>query len=414
MGETHKRVEMAPFCCVCGDLQHTNCYGNYLCRGCFDFFKRSLEEKRKYKCEFKGECKITKENRTKCRYCRMKKCLDNGIRRDIWEENKKRYGKNFKKKNTQNKSSNKISEIKTPLVSLINTRDKRTKTDFSEEDGNRNKLIINSPTQIIPQPENSILDDLIEIENIMQHPRKWHCHNSRVFFEIVGDNGEIVYSGGVLKPLKKMLKCTIKWTEAIGKLANLQINDKILLSEEFACKNIILCLMGREMDNEGYIYVIGEKIDKKYGESDDKKTLDKFFGRKLKELVDKMTRLRLTFEEFIIIKATLFLESDTDGLSNSGSSCVLELKESVLECFITCKDNDSSIRLSRLCDILCSVSPLLRTLSKMMIKCRTLRDVFSLDDAGTLIQQYIGEPSVISEDEINEGIITEDDFMDYI
>uniref|UniRef100_A0A0K0FKM5 Nuclear receptor subfamily 2 group F member 6 (inferred by orthology to a human protein) n=1 Tax=Strongyloides venezuelensis TaxID=75913 RepID=A0A0K0FKM5_STRVS len=132
---------MAPLCCVCGDVQYINRFGNYLCRGCFDFFKRSLGKIFKYNFMFKRESKITKG----C--CRMKKCFDNWIRREVWEENKKRKVKNFNKENTQNKSSKEISEIRSSPASSTNTTSMRTKTDFSEEDGNN--LIINNLTHTI-------------------------------------------------------------------------------------------------------------------------------------------------------------------------------------------------------------------------------------------------------------------------
>uniref|UniRef100_A0A0K0F887 Nuclear receptor subfamily 2 group F member 6 (inferred by orthology to a human protein) n=1 Tax=Strongyloides venezuelensis TaxID=75913 RepID=A0A0K0F887_STRVS len=400
-------------CCVCGDKGFTKSYGNILCRGCTDFFKRCLDKNLQLTCKHKRECEITKENRAKCRYCRLKKCFDCGIKRELWEINKKRYSKNFKnnylnKENSQNKLPIKISEIKTPPVSFTNTTGMRIKTDCSEKD--KSSYLKSSSTQIMSQPKENILDNLIECENIMKHPKRWHCYNSKVFFETMKENGEIVYSGGVLKPLNEMLRFTIQWTEAVGNFINLQKSDKILLIEEFACKSIILCLMYRAMDNENFIYMTEKSIDEKYDESDDKRIFNKFFGKKLRELVNKMIKLNVTYVEFIFIKATLFLNNNADGLSNDGSSSILELKKTILQTFIKYKNNDSLSCLLRLYDLLCSISSLLDILSKMIMKNKILRDIFNMDNAGSLIQQYIGGPNVTSEDEINEGIMSEDDF----
>uniref|UniRef100_A0A0N5BWL7 Nuclear receptor domain-containing protein n=1 Tax=Strongyloides papillosus TaxID=174720 RepID=A0A0N5BWL7_STREA len=415
-------------CCVCGDKGVTKTYGDILCRGCTDFFRRCLEKNPQLTCKLKGECEITKESRAKCRYCRLKKCFDCGMKREIWEKNKMRFAKNlknnnFNKENSQNKLLVKIAEIKTPPVYLTgttamkiktdvsptNTTEMKIKTDVLEKD--KNKPVKSSSTQIMSQPKESILNDLIERENIMKHPKRWHCYNSKVFFETIKDNGETVYSGGVLKPLNEMLGSTIQWTEAVGKFINLKISDKIFLTEAFACKSIILCLMYRAMDNENFIYMTEKSIDENYDESDDKRIFNKFFGKKLRELVNKMLRLNVTYVEFIFIKATLFLNNNVDGLSNDGSISVLELKKTILESFIKYKNNDSLSCLLRLYDLLCSISPLLDILSKMIMKNKILRDVFNFDNAGVLIQQYIGEPSVTKEDEINERITTEDDFM---
>uniref|UniRef100_A0A0K0EUJ9 Nuclear receptor subfamily 2 group F member 6 (inferred by orthology to a human protein) n=1 Tax=Strongyloides venezuelensis TaxID=75913 RepID=A0A0K0EUJ9_STRVS len=392
-------------CSICGDKAIRKYYGVISCSACMTFFKKSLNNNVQLTCKFKGKCKITKEKRTKCKYCRLKKCFDSGMRREHWEENKKRNVKmlkrtNLNKKKANNKSTNNVSEINILAVSPTNTTDMGIKRVLSEDD--KNKLVQNSSNQSISQPEETILDDLVECENIMKHPKKWHCYRSQIFFETTENNGEIIYSDGIIKPLDAMLESTIQWANAIGKFIDLPIDDKVLLTGKFACKNIILCLMHRAMEREDIIDTIEKIIDEKYDESDDKRILNKYFGKKLRELVNKMNKLKLSHVELIIIKATLFLNNNTDDLSSDGSDCVLVLKESVVESFVKCRNYDFLTCSVRLYDLLNCISPLLDILSKMIMKNNILRDVFNFNNAGALIEQHIGEPSVTSEDEIKE------------
>ncbi|VDO95245.1 unnamed protein product [Soboliphyme baturini] len=44
------------------------------------FFKRTVQNRRIYTCVIgKGKCKITKEQRNRCQYCRFQKCLRQGM-----------------------------------------------------------------------------------------------------------------------------------------------------------------------------------------------------------------------------------------------------------------------------------------------------------------------------------------------
>uniref|UniRef100_A0A0N5BKA8 Nuclear receptor n=1 Tax=Strongyloides papillosus TaxID=174720 RepID=A0A0N5BKA8_STREA len=404
-------------CSICGDKATREYYGAISCSACMCFFKKCLDDNVQLACKFKGKCNITKEKRTKCKYCRLKKCFDSGMRREHWEKNKKHYVKKFKstkfnKKKANDKLSNKVFEIKASTVSPTNTTDMGIKKDCSKED--KSQLVQNSSIQSMSQPEETILDDLVECENIMKHPKKWHCYKAQIFFETTADNGEIVYSDGLIKPLDAMLESSVQWADAIGKFIDLQADDKALLTEKFVCKNIILSLMYRAMENENIIDAIEKIINEKYDESDDKRIFNKYFGKKLRELVKKMIRLRLSHVELIIIKAALFLNNNANDLTSDGSDCVLVLKESVIESFVKCRRYDFLTCSIRLYDLINCISPILDILSKMIMKNKILRDVFNFNNAGALIEQYIGESSVTSEDEIKEGNSTEDDSMDKI
>jgi len=43
------------------------------------FFKRTVQNKRKYRCYKNGSCIIDKIQRNRCQYCRFQKCLSKGM-----------------------------------------------------------------------------------------------------------------------------------------------------------------------------------------------------------------------------------------------------------------------------------------------------------------------------------------------
>ena len=56
-------------------------YGAFSCDGCKGFFRRSVRKKNNYTCQYNRNCKMDKDKRNQCRYCRLKKCILVGMKR---------------------------------------------------------------------------------------------------------------------------------------------------------------------------------------------------------------------------------------------------------------------------------------------------------------------------------------------
>ncbi|XP_077576811.1 nuclear receptor subfamily 2 group F member 5 [Stigmatopora nigra] len=69
-------------CMVCGDKSSGKHYGQFTCEGCKSFFKRSVRRNLSYSCRANRDCPIDQHHRNQCQYCRLKKCLKVGMRRE--------------------------------------------------------------------------------------------------------------------------------------------------------------------------------------------------------------------------------------------------------------------------------------------------------------------------------------------
>ncbi|XP_036267724.1 COUP transcription factor 2 isoform X1 [Pipistrellus kuhlii] len=69
-------------CVVCGDKSSGKHYGQFTCEGCKSFFKRSVRRNLSYTCRANRNCPIDQHHRNQCQYCRLKKCLKVGMRRE--------------------------------------------------------------------------------------------------------------------------------------------------------------------------------------------------------------------------------------------------------------------------------------------------------------------------------------------
>ncbi|XP_067002172.2 protein embryonic gonad [Anabrus simplex] len=76
-------------CKVCGEPAAGFHFGAFTCEGCKSFFGRTNNNQSSIaECKNNGECVINKKNRTSCKACRLKKCLQVGM-----SKSSSRYGR---------------------------------------------------------------------------------------------------------------------------------------------------------------------------------------------------------------------------------------------------------------------------------------------------------------------------------
>ncbi|XP_077862828.1 nuclear receptor subfamily 6 group A member 1-like [Saccoglossus kowalevskii] len=82
------------FCLICGDRATGLHYGIVSCEGCKGFFKRSICNKRVYRCSRNRNCMMSRRQRNRCQYCRLLKCLQMGMNRKAIREDGMPGGRN--------------------------------------------------------------------------------------------------------------------------------------------------------------------------------------------------------------------------------------------------------------------------------------------------------------------------------
>ncbi|NXE71087.1 NR1I3 protein, partial [Calcarius ornatus] len=70
-------------CAVCGDRANGYHFHVMSCEGCKGFFRRSILKGVRFTCPLARRCAVTKAKRRQCQACRLQKCLDVGMRRDM-------------------------------------------------------------------------------------------------------------------------------------------------------------------------------------------------------------------------------------------------------------------------------------------------------------------------------------------
>ncbi|XP_051960059.1 nuclear receptor subfamily 6 group A member 1-B [Xyrauchen texanus] len=82
------------WCLICGDRASGLHYGIISCEGCKGFFKRSICNKRIYRCNRDKNCQMSRKQRNRCQYCRLHKCLQMGMNRKAIREDGMPGGRN--------------------------------------------------------------------------------------------------------------------------------------------------------------------------------------------------------------------------------------------------------------------------------------------------------------------------------
>ncbi|XP_053464159.1 nuclear receptor subfamily 1 group I member 3 isoform X5 [Nycticebus coucang] len=70
-------------CVVCGDRATGYHFHALTCEGCKGFFRRTVSKSTGPTCLFAGSCEVSKAQRRHCPACRLQKCLDAGMRKDM-------------------------------------------------------------------------------------------------------------------------------------------------------------------------------------------------------------------------------------------------------------------------------------------------------------------------------------------
>lgn len=84
MDDKLDEMKVNVICHVCGTRGAQTHYGGICCVSCKMFFRRNAQyDLNANRCVFNEKCDITINSRRACRYCRLQKCLDIGMQREL-------------------------------------------------------------------------------------------------------------------------------------------------------------------------------------------------------------------------------------------------------------------------------------------------------------------------------------------
>ncbi|XP_073969906.1 ecdysone receptor isoform X3 [Rhodnius prolixus] len=169
-------------CLVCGDRASGYHYNALTCEGCKGFFRRSITKNAVYQCKYGNNCEIDMYMRRKCQECRLKKCLNVGMRPEcvvpeyqcaVKRKEKKLQKDKDKPVSTTNGSPEAIKSESEPirvsfsssLISLL----KESQTLPPREGEMASKVPVNGVKPVSPEQE-ELIHRLVYFQNEYEHP----------------------------------------------------------------------------------------------------------------------------------------------------------------------------------------------------------------------------------------------------
>lgn len=154
LGKTDvQRPQVVEYCVVCGDKASGRHYGAVSCEGCKGFFKRSVRKNLTYSCRSNQDCIINKHHRNRCQFCRLKKCLEMGMKMESVQSERKPFDVQREKPTNCAASTEKIyirKDLRSPLIA--------TPTFVADKDGARSTGLLD-PGMLVNIQQPLIRDD---------------------------------------------------------------------------------------------------------------------------------------------------------------------------------------------------------------------------------------------------------------
>ncbi|MEN2498234.1 MAG: hypothetical protein MHMPM18_002540, partial [Marteilia pararefringens] len=168
-------------CVVCGAEAWSVHYGVLCCEGCKGFFRRVIARKQRPRsCENGELCQVRVENRTKCQWCRLQKCLTMGMSHDsIILGRRSKALKSFIERN-------KNSSTTTSTTSTSSTMTRRRRRSNSDGMIERNccELLLNENSRRSSSAESNSGDLRLDLLS----PRNNSSRSSHISPVIIGDS----------------------------------------------------------------------------------------------------------------------------------------------------------------------------------------------------------------------------------
>ncbi|CAF0750848.1 unnamed protein product [Didymodactylos carnosus] len=247
-------------CVVCGDRATGKHYGAISCDGCKGFFRRSVRKNPLYECRHQKNCIIDKDKRNQCRYCRWKKCMLMGMKKDAVQKERDRLGR------------------------------QRHHDDF---DGDDDDLSVAALVRA-EQTAQEFINRQLQLDKLAQNSERIHAT-----LETIGIS------------MNYQLRSLIEWAKDLKGFIELSDNDKIALLRGHTGENLILGVACRSLQCKDHLILGNNHIISRNAPDEG---LRRAAIRILDEIVKPLKDIQLDEKEFACLKAVVFFDPDNKSL----------------------------------------------------------------------------------------------------
>lgn len=251
-------------CLVCGDKSSGRHYGVLTCDGCRGFFKRSVRRSLEYTCRENNSCVVDLGRRNQCQGCRMRKCLDVGMRREaVQHEREPRVAKERK---------GGVSSLTSCTPSQLQLKER----------------LLEQMRPIVPRTANLVHDVTTKHMQLVTSANELYTISLRTLYEV------------------------ITWARNVPTFTSLPFNDQTLLLEQSWADMFLLSLARWNVPVEIDILIeLGSKKNGGYMEVNEDVISDLL---RLKGIVQKFNVMRLDSTEYSCVKAIILFKPDIRGI----------------------------------------------------------------------------------------------------
>ncbi|XP_072016641.1 nuclear receptor subfamily 6 group A member 1-like [Amphiura filiformis] len=409
-------VDDSKTCLICGDRATGLHYGIVSCEGCKGFFKRSICNKRVYRCLRDKSCMMSRQKRNRCQYCRMLKCLQVGMNRKAIREDGMPGGRN-KSIGPVKLTPEEIERIMTGEEYELESDNKQMIHSPTRSDGISDQL---SPTSFSPgsafSPAGTVgarfefpalsigtpnsafyrarsastgdmsaaiaaaaaaraavssapLAILPEVEALV-HAERAHTIEPLSLPMSLDKNQNAGYPELfelLCKLMDKMIYKHVQWSKNLQFHDRLNVPDLTLLLSNSWCESMLLSTLHSQPANLFHELAV---ILNNYIPSEDEL---RRFGQEGLEIIDMATamvtkyqRLRVSFQEFACLKVINFLNPETEDLADPSSIEELSKRQYyVLHDHVQLNNNEGADRFRELLLIIPDIRQLARKIKDM-------------------------------------------------
>ncbi|XP_067943901.1 uncharacterized protein [Watersipora subatra] len=297
------RMEQLRECPICGDKVTGYHYGVQTCESCKGFFKRTVQNKKTFKCLRNGDCEVYLPTRKKCPACRFQKCCDVGMRVEGIREDRSRGGRSTYEGATAflPKRFKKSSESSDFPVTPIYFQPKRNRPTDS--------LSPDSQTPDKPAiPE--LLRQILALENYYEEvsTTPQACCKNRM------NEGDTDKFNSMLHITEHRLYQIVKWARHLPNFLNVHTTDQVLLLQNAWAELTCLGVIWRSRHTEGLVKLsYGKTIDLgKAKEMDHEEVITRMLY-----VIKCFQQLKIDDYEYVALKVLALMLPDIKGLVNS-------------------------------------------------------------------------------------------------